>query len=71
MVLIFSQTRNLPHLKYADDGVLLNVNPSKLQLPFGCLNSILGLLGMHFARSKCEMLVQDWIGCRLNLNIDE
>lgn len=57
----------MPEIENANDFALVSENSSKLLLFFNRLNDNMGMLGMGFATSKCEMLLQCWIGSKPNL----
>ena len=60
----------LTSLEYADDIVLLGENPIAMQ---GFLNKLVHSaksLGMHFAPTKCKMLLQDWVDPPPILSLD-
>lgn len=39
---------------------LLREEPVNLQVYLDCLNDSVGLFGVHFVPSRCEMLLQNW-----------
>lgn len=56
-VLILAQTRTCLADKHADDFVLLNEDPTKLQFFLDRLNDSVRMFGIRFAPPKCKMLL--------------
>ena len=56
-------------LKYADDVVLLNEDPSSLKDLLCSLVRCAAMFGMRFALPKFKMMLQDWVGVTPNLSI--
>ncbi|KAA3676640.1 uncharacterized protein DEA37_0002919 [Paragonimus westermani] len=50
----------LTDLEYADDIVLLSPSAEDMQTMLNKVSDRAGLYGMHFAPSKCKVLLQDW-----------
>lgn len=62
-----SSDKKLSNLKYRDDCVILGEDPRNLLVFLDSLNDSIGMFGMHFAPSRCKMLLQHCIGSKPNL----
>ena len=59
--------RCLSNIEYADDIALLGSDPTQMQMTLNNINKSAAKFGMHFAPSKCKVLLQDWSGPNPNL----
>ena len=59
----------LTDIEYADDIALLGTDPSKMQLLLSNLGDVSAQFGLHFAPSKCKVLLQDWSGLQPSLMV--
>lgn len=59
--------RKLFGLEYAEDVMLTNEDPDKLQIFLDCLNDYVDKFGTHFPLSECKMSLPDYIGPKMNV----
>lgn len=59
--------RYLSAPEYVVDIVLLNEEPNKLLIFLDYLNDSVGMFGMRVAFLRCKLVLEDWIGWKVNL----